>query len=421
MIASERSTLEERSKLVRDFARVLFVNGQATDQVVAAVEQLGRALGLSVLVIPRWGELQLQIADGDAIFISEVAADPAGVAMDRVASAMHAMEQVGTGRLALSAAMRSSAAIAHAPPAATLLFVLAAAAAAVALSVLFGVEHLSTAAIIFVSAGLGAALRRAVARVSTNVFVQPFCAALLAGIIGAVAVRDPIGSSLRLVAICPCMVLVPGPHILNAAIDLIRARIHLGTDRMIYAGLVILAISVGLIVGFAVVGIDLPVEPAGRSVPLWQDVIAAGVAVASYGVFFSTPLRMLPWSVAVGMFAHALRWVLLTVFKLSVTIGALGACLVVGLILTPVSRRSHMPFAAIGFASVVSMMPGVYLVRMTAGLAQMAGSSKLSLELLHGTIADGTTAVGVILAMSLGLVVPKLVADRFRDRSSRRK
>jgi uncharacterized membrane protein YjjP (DUF1212 family) len=412
-------TADERSRLILGLVRILYVNGQATEQTVSAAERLARALGLRASLIPRWGALQLLVEDQQGMLTVQVAADPSGVEMARVASAMQAIGDIEAGRLTADVATKGIEGIASLRPASTWLFALAAAFGAVALAVIFGVQHVQAAALIFVSAGAGAFLRRALGHFSTNLFIQPFCAALLAGIIGAIAVRYELSSSLRLVAVCPCMVLVPGPHFLNGALDLIQGRISLGGARLLYSALIVVAISVGLLLGLALLGVSLPIEPAGRAVPLWQDVIAAGVAVAAYSVFFSTPLRMLPWPVVTGMFAHALRWAAIAQLGFGVPMGALVACVAVALILTPVSRRTHMPFAAIGFASVVSLIPGVYLFRMASGLLQMAGGGEGSLELLNATAADSLVAAITILAMSFGLIVPKMAIDYFSDRSAR--
>ncbi len=405
-------TLDERSNLVLAFVEVLYTNGQSTEQTLSSAERFGNALGIRARIIPRWGELQIHAQDGGASLFMSVEAAPTNVHMSRVSSAMHLLEDLSAGYLSSVAAAKSIETIAVAPPASLALFAIASGIGAVALAVIFGLQHILSAVLIFVSAGVGAVLRRGLAQVSANVFLQPFCAALVAGVVGGLAVRLQLSSTLRLVAVCPCMILVPGPHVLNGALDLIRSRVHLGAARLIYAGLVVVAISTGLLLGLTLLGVSLPVDAPARSIAVWFDALAAGFAVAAYGVFFSTPLQMLPWPVAVGILAHGLRWWTIVVLHSSAATGAFVACLAVGMILTPVAHRHHMPFTAVGFAAVVSLIPGVFLFRMASGLVQLTNGSHLSLEVLSATIADGTTAAGILLAMAFGLLISKLAIDR---------
>jgi len=51
---------------------------------------------------------------------------------------------------------------------------------------------------------------------------------------------------------------------------------------------------------------------------------------------------------------------------------------------------------------------------------QIAGGSPTTPDLLSATVADGMTALLIILAMSLGLIVPKMLIDRVYDRRRQR-
>ncbi len=62
------------------------------------------------------------------------------------------------------------------------------------------------------------------------------------------------------------------------------------------------------------------------------------------------------------------------------------------------------------------MIPGVYLFRMASGLEQIGSGAQTTLQLLSETASDGMTAVMIILAISVGLIIPKMLIDFVGDR-----
>jgi hypothetical protein len=67
------------------------------------------------------------------------------------------------------------------------------------------------------------------------------------------------------------------------------------------------------------------------------------------------------------------------------------------------------------------MMPGVYLFRMMSGLVQIASGAETTLPLIQAIISAGMMAAIIILAMSLGLIIPKRIVDYLGNRSTQTK
>ena len=393
-------------------AELLFKNGQTTERVVLATERLGRALGIPLTLYPHWGELAFQVQG--APFSEMIPTMPLAVDMGKVLATMKVVDQVCDGTMPGSAARSALAAVERLPSASALRFVPFAAIGAASLCVIFGALDPISLLLAAFGAAIGALLRRWLATLGRNPFIQPLCAAALAGAVGAVALRFHLGTSPALVTLCPGMMLVPGPHILNGAIDPARARITLGIARLTYSGLIMLMICAGLLAGLASGGATLPAAAATISVPLWADVIAAGCAVAAFGTVFSMSWRLLPFPIALGMLAHAARWALISLAGAHVAVGALVACTLVGIIVAPIADRLHLPFAAFGFSATVSLMPGFFLFHAASDLVGLIlAGAHATADLLPSIVANGITAFLIILAMTFGLILPRLLFERF--------
>jgi uncharacterized membrane protein YjjP (DUF1212 family) len=412
--SDSRTPLDEAGALLGLAAGLLYVNGQTTRTIIERVQRLAGALGCSAKLLPSWGEIMIHVArldEPDAQRIVPVSGPPVGIDMNKVMKTLEMVDEVSAGRLDIAEARAALEDVARLRPASTLRFAAFAGIGAAALGVIFGAERFADLILIGLSATAGALLRRLIASQGGGPLIQILSAGLLAGLVAALTVSFTPAANAYLIALCPCMVLMPGAHLLNAALDFAHLRMALGQARFAFAMLLTLLICVGLIAGLSVARQSLPPPAPVAPTPLAFDALAAGLAVAAYGAFFSMPWRALPIPVLIGMFAHACRWFALSLGA-NAALGALIACAVVGALVTPIANRMHLPFAAFAFASVVSLIPGADFFRLAAELvAIMNAGANGNAQLLMAPFQDGVTAGAVLLAMGLGLSLPKLVME----------
>jgi uncharacterized membrane protein YjjP (DUF1212 family) len=416
----QASALAEGDRFLVDVIAALHGNGAGSERSAERVAQVGAALGRAGRLELGWNSstIDLDTAPG-RVETLRVAVTPSTVAMNRVLAVDRAIDQYSSHKTTLAVARQAVERAAALKPANIFLFATACATGASCLAIIFGIQHLDTLLLIAASSAAGAFLRRGIGALGGSMFWQAGFSALLAGLLGAVATNGDLSSSLRLAAVCPCMILVPGPHLLNGSLDLAALRIPLGLARLTFATLTLLAIGAGLLAGLALGGAALVVDPAGRDIPLWLDAGAAGVVAVCYGIFYSAPLRILVWPFMVGAAVHALRWVALEVWHLESYVGAGLACLVAATLLIPISRHFRLPFSAIGFASVVSLMPGVLIFRAFAGLAQLQTAPAATAErILISTVNDASIAGLTVFAMAVGFIIPSGVVGWVRRRKT---
>src|SRR5882757_9883427 len=131
-------------------ATLLFAHGQTTERTVVAAERLGRTLGVTVRVLPYWGELTVEI---DGAPVSQIVpAKPLGVDMGRVLAVTTVIDQVCDGTLSAEVAQSALESAGRLPPASTPRFTLFAAIGAASLGVIFGTLDATSLLLIAASA-----------------------------------------------------------------------------------------------------------------------------------------------------------------------------------------------------------------------------------------------------------------------------
>lgn len=198
--------------------------------------------------------------------------------------------------------------------------------------------------------------------------------------------------------------LVPGFPLFTGALDLARLDLQAGIGRMVYAGVVMLSISIGAWVVATMAGIaPYPVPPlSGPPMLIWGlRVVASFLAVFGWALMFNSPWRE---SVASGLIAVAGSLAKLVLVDLDVTehIATFVGALVIGVACHGVARW-------LGLTRLIMLVPTL--------LVMIPGSPAVQ-TLLHFNNGDILTALttGInvvlqVLAMVCGLVASMMVLD----------
>jgi uncharacterized membrane protein YjjP (DUF1212 family) len=410
----ERPAPGDAERFLVEAITVLHANGAESDRTEQRTRQLARALGVNARAELGWSWSDVTFEpDARASEIRRTARRPDSVVLNRVLAVNRIIDDLDAGSLRLADAwdrLRSAAAL---PAVNIVVFVAACVVGGCGLAVLFGVRHGLTLALIAGCCALGALVRRGLGRLGASVYAQLSAAGVLAGLCGGASSALAVGSPLGLAALCPCLILVPGPHLLKGSLDIATSRIPLGLSRLVFASVILISIAAGLLVGLWIGGAQLVADPPGRHISILVDVPTAGILAVAFGVFFSAPLRILYWPFLAGGAAHALRWVVVEQWHRDPWLGAGLACLFVGLVLIPICERWQLPFAALGFASVVSLVPGVLVFRALAGVVELPSTTgATSQRLLVATADNASSAALIVFAMALGFVIANEVWSR---------
>lgn len=263
---------------------------------------------------------------------------------------------------------------------------------------------------VFVGASLGQALRRALLHRGYNQFGVTMLAAALGAFtylgfvtvlhgVGAIGVRHEAGY------VSAVLFLIPGFALVTGALDLAKLDFSAGVARLVYALMILTSAALAVWGVSSIVGLQPdPPPPLGLDTGLLLALrfVASFLGVLGFALMFNSPWRMAVGAATVGMVANVVRLELVDAGVVVQAAAALVA-LLVGLLAAVVAPRLGVPRITISVPAVVIMVPGVTAYRAVFHLSDGQTTAAL---------AYGVQAALVVVALSIGLAVARMLTDR---------
>ena len=204
--------------------------------------------------------------------------------------------------------------------------------------------------------------------------------------------------------ICAAIFLIPGFPLVTGGLDLGRLDLQAGVPRLAYAGMVLLAIALGVWVVAVVAGISPDPAPVLTG-PLWLSwlirVAASFFAVFGWAMMFNSPTRAAVTSGVVAALGNVVRLVLLDGGASNHAATFVG-CLLMGLLCALAGRFLRLEKIIMTVPTLLVSIPGSSALRTLLYFDQR--DVVLAVENLVATVL-------VVVAMIAGLSVARMVTD----------
>lgn len=204
--------------------------------------------------------------------------------------------------------------------------------------------------------------------------------------------------------ICASIFLIPGFPLVTAGLDLTRIDLQVGIPRLVYAGMVVLAITIGVWLVAGLSGVSPDPVPALEGPPalVWSALLAASFfAVFGWATMFNSPLGVAVASGVVAMAGNAPRLVMLQ-NGVKPHVATFISCFLIGLGCAVVARLFSMPKIIMTVPTVLVSIPGSSALRTLIYFDQA--------DVLRA-IESGVSTVLVVIAMVAGLSGARMLTD----------
>ncbi|HEY3340033.1 MAG TPA: threonine/serine exporter family protein [Propionicimonas sp.] len=204
--------------------------------------------------------------------------------------------------------------------------------------------------------------------------------------------------------ICAAIFLIPGFPLITAGLDLTRIDLLAGVPRMVYAAMVLLAITIGVWVMVTLSGVSPDPVPAleGPVAVIWLALLASSFfAVFGWATMFNSPFRMAIASGVAALIGNVPRLLLLQA-GVKPPVATFVGCFLMGLLCALAARLFSLEKIIMTVPTILVSIPGSAALRTLIYFDQAD---------VVQAMQNGVQTVLAVIAMVAGLSGARMLTD----------